>query len=156
MSEDSAPNTKAHIKRVSELLNNISKDLNYRGIVHDRTKLEEPEKTYFDKYTPKLKTCTYMSDEYKSYLKELNVALTHHYSNNRHHPEHFKNGIKDMNLIDIIEMLMDWKASSERHDDGDIIRSIEVNKERFGYSEEIENLMKNTIKYMSDKELCNG
>jgi hypothetical protein len=34
-------------------------------------------------------------------------ALKHHYENNRHHPEHFKNNIDDMNLIDLIEMLCD-------------------------------------------------
>jgi hypothetical protein len=153
MTQDSTPNTKAHIKRVSQLLGNISKDLNYRGVIHDYTKLQEPEKPLYDKYTPKLKDCTYMSDEYKSYLKGLNVALVHHYANNRHHPEHFDNGIKDMNLIDILEMLIDWKASSERHDNGDILKSIEINKERFGYSDELANLMVNTIKYMEEKEL---
>lgn len=27
--------------------------------------------------------------EYNEFLKEMNVALQHHYANYRHHPEHF-------------------------------------------------------------------
>jgi len=44
----------------------------------------------------------------------MKPALEHHYALYRHHPEHFQNGIDDMNLIDLVEMFADWKASSER------------------------------------------
>ena len=59
----------------------------------DNSKLESPEKELFDEYTPKLKDCTYGSDEYKEFLKGLKVALDHHYANNSHHPEHYENGV---------------------------------------------------------------
>lgn len=68
--------------------------------------------------------------------------------NNRHHPEHFVNGMNDMNLIDLIEMICDWKASSERHADGDIYKSIEINQKRFGYSDDVKSLLKNTVDYL--------
>lgn len=55
-------------------------------------------------------------------------------------------GIKQMNLLDIIEMLCDWKAASERHSDGDIVESIEKNQERFGYSDELKVMFLNTAK----------
>lgn len=42
----------------------------------------------------------------------------------------------EMNLLDLIEMLADWKAATERHDDGDLRRSIDQNAERFGYGPE--------------------
>lgn len=53
-----------------------------------------------------------------------------------------------MTLIDLLEMLCDWKASSERHTDGDIYRSIEINQSRFGYSDELKTILKNTIDYL--------
>jgi hypothetical protein len=79
-------------------------------------------------------------------LKDLKPTLDHHYSNNSHHPEHYKNGIDDMDLLDVIEMLMDWKASTERHDDGNIHSSLEINKNRFHISEQLYNILNNTIK----------
>ena len=98
----------------------------------------------FTEYTSKLADVTYDSDEYKEYLGKLKPALDHHYANNRHHPEHHKNGIDDMNLIDIVEMICDWKAASERHNDGNIRKSIEINANRFGISPQMVKIMENT------------
>lgn len=145
---DSTADTLIHIKRVAQLIGNVNKDLIDRAATHDLTKLEDPEKALFDEYTPKLKYCTYGSDTYNGYLKELKVALDHHYNEYRHHPEFFSSGIKDMNLIDLLEMIIDWKAASERHTDGDIFKSIDINQPRFGYSDETAGFLKNTIKYM--------
>jgi hypothetical protein len=91
----------------------------------------------FIRLTPKLKSSTYGSSEYKQFLKELGPALEHHYANNRHHPEHFPNGYRDMNLIDIVEMFCDWVAATKRHDNGDIMRSFDLNKKRFCMSDDI-------------------
>lgn len=41
----------------------------------------------------------------------------------------------EMCLLDLIEMLADWKAATERHADGDLKRSIEQNANRFGYDD---------------------
>jgi hypothetical protein len=78
---DSTKDTLLHIKRVSELLTKAAQELINRAHVHDASKLVSPEKEMFDEFTPKLAACTYGSDEYKSYLKDLKVALDHHYSN---------------------------------------------------------------------------
>jgi hypothetical protein len=86
-----------------------------------------------------------MSDEYKGFLKEMNVALDHHYKNNPHHPEHHENGIQGMTLVDLLEMICDWKAASMRHSDGNIVESIKCNKDRFGYSSELEQILLNTV-----------
>ena len=143
-SYDSRINTLLHIKRVNELLILATIELLNRANKHDTTKLLDPEKELFDKMTPKLKNCTYGSDEYKGYLKELEVALNHHYDNNSHHPEHYENGINDFDLFDLIEMFFDWTAATERHADGDIFKSIEINKNRFGISDQICNIFRNT------------
>jgi hypothetical protein len=77
----------------------------------------------------------------------MKPALDNHYANNRHHPEHFgEAGILGMNLIDLLEMLLDWKASSGRHSNGNIWRSIEINQRRFGYSDELKGILQNTIR----------
>ncbi len=124
---DSTTDTLLHIKRVNELLIRFSKDLMYRAIFHDNSKLRDPEKSLFDEFTPKLKGCTYGSDEYKAYLSSLKIALENHYTHNSHHPEHYENGIDGMDLLDLVEMFMDWKAAGERHADGNITKSIEFN-----------------------------
>jgi rubrerythrin len=54
-------------------------------------------------------------------------------------------GLNGMNLLDLIEMLMDWKAATERHNNGDIFKSIEINQKRFGYSNELKQIFINTI-----------
>jgi hypothetical protein len=41
-------------------------------------------------------------------------AQMHHMEVNSHHPEFYENGCKDMDLLDVIEMLSDWYASSSR------------------------------------------
>lgn len=53
-------------------------------------------------------------------------------------------GLHGMSLLDIIEMLCDWKAATLRHHDGDILRSIEINQKRFGYSDELKQILLNT------------
>jgi len=133
-----------HIERLRNLLNICVRDLLSRGELHDQTKLESPEVEIFTEYTPKLAKCTYGSKEYNSYLKEIGQILEHHYASNRHHPEHFKNGIEDMNLLDIVEMLCDWKAASERHDNGNIRKSIEINGDRFKLSPQLIKILENT------------
>jgi len=137
--------TRKHILQVNKFISIFISELLKRGNEHDITKLEHPEVEIFSEYTPKLAASTYGSEEYKNFLKEMGVALDHHYKNNRHHPEYHKNGIKDMTLIDIIEMFCDWKAASMRHNNGDMLSSIEKNKDRFKYSDELMQIFKNTM-----------
>ena len=139
-----------HIHEVAILLNEMINHIQDRSLKHDASKLELPEVEVFTEYTPKLTKCTYGSDEYKRYLKEMKEgALDHHYAHNSHHPEHHKDGINDMTLIDIIEMLADWKAATMRHDDGDIMKSIEYNGKRFNISDQLAKILKNTVSQLN-------
>lgn len=144
--DDSRPATLAHIAAVRERIGQAIADLRERQDGHDRTKLAPPEKPVFDEYTPKLRASTYGSDEYKSFLAVMKPALDHHYAHNRHHPEYHPAGVRGMTLTDIIEMLADWKAATERHVDGDLARSIELNQKRFGYSDELRAILANTAR----------
>ncbi len=115
-----------HIENVRKFIRFVTDKLTTRGVEHDRLKLEPPEVDIFTEYTPRLAESTYGSEEYNSFLKEMDVALQHHYANYRHHPEHFERGINDMNLVDIVEMLCDWKAASMRHNDGNLLGCVHI------------------------------
>lgn len=141
----SKADTLAHKQNVTYYLHLIVKELLDRADEHDNSKLEDPELALFDEFTPKLHAVTYGSEEYNGFLKELDVALEHHYANNRHHPQHYPDGIKGMTLVDLIEMLADWKAATLRHDNGNILKSIDQNQERFGYSTDLNAIFKNTV-----------
>jgi len=174
MTYDSRIDTYEHIAEVRARLHRMAKALLDRGEVHDRSKLVSPEREVFDEVTPRLRAMTYGSDEYKASLAEMGSALAHHYEANSHHPEHFTGssclqcgndesdpstcggprvslaGISGMTLLDLVEMLCDWDAATKRHADGDILRSIEVNQKRFGYSDELKQILLNTV----GREFC--
>lgn len=141
---DSRPDTYAHIAEVRARLLNAAVMLIRRAHEHDASKLVSPEVEVFDEFTPKLADSTYGSDEYKEFLAGMGEGLTHHYAANSHHPEHYEDGIHGMDLLDLIEMLCDWKAATLRHADGDLDRSITHNRGRFGYGDEIEGLLRLT------------
>ena len=145
---DSAFETKQHIESVRENLSECWSNIIIRALNHDCSKLHEPEKNTFDKFTPKLKGSTYGSDEYKQFLADMGPALQHHYENNSHHPEHFENGISGMSLFDLLEMLADWKAATMRHANGNIQDSLKINAKRFVISDQLVEILQNTLKEM--------
>lgn len=143
---DSRPDTYEHIARVRLLMLRFAFDLIERAHAHDASKLVDPERATFDEFTPKLKDTVYGSDEYRGFLRDMQPALEHHYAHNRHHPEHHEEGVDGMNLADVVEMLCDWTAASERTKDGDVRQSIlNTNKERFGLSDQLARLLLNTL-----------
>ena len=144
---DSRPDTYAHIGEVRRRVMDVAHDLIDRAMTHDDSKLVPPELAVFDEYTPKLRDSTYGSDEYKAFLTGMGEGLEHHYAENDHHPEHFPGGVQDMNLVQVIEMLADWKAATLRHADGSLSRSIIQNADRFGYGKEFMALLLNTASY---------
>lgn len=140
--------TLRHIETVRNYLDTVIVDLMSRGQRHDQTKLQSPEVEVFEQHTHKLKYIAYGSEQYKDCMKEMKPAIDHHNKHNRHHPEFHVDGWKDMNLMDLIEMLVDWKASTMRTKSGDIYNSIMINQERFGYSDDIKHLLINTMGYI--------
>lgn len=136
------------LKHVNEVRGNMGKlveKLVERAKVHDASKFEEPEKSVFAKNTPKLAKTEYGTPEYGELLKEVQVAIDHHYAKNTHHPEHWPNGIDDMDLLDLVEMLCDWSAATKRNKNGNIHKSIEVNTERFKISPQLSKIFTNTV-----------
>jgi hypothetical protein len=142
-----------HIECVRNYLNLFIRELLHRGEHHDQTKLEEPEAKLFEEVSSELRGLTYGSEEYEASLKKLEPALKHHYANARHHAEHHVNGIRGMNIIDIVEMLADWKASSLRQNDGNILKSLKENQERYGFSDELYAIFENTFEWLDTEKV---
>lgn len=145
--EEKATNyeTLKHIQTVQDLLLKSCEKLFKRMREHDQSKLGDPELSTFVEFTPKLKDAKFGSDEYKQFLKDMAPALEHHYSHNSHHPQYYENGIEGMDLFDILEMLLDWKASTLRTKDGDIFKSLDIQKERFNISPQLYMILNNTL-----------
>jgi hypothetical protein len=149
---DSRLDTVKHINDVRFFMQGVTAELLNRMTNHDKSKLESPEKEYFDEYTPILKELKYGSQEYKDSLAKLRPALDHHYANNSHHPEHYEEGVDGMDLLDLLEMMCDWKAATSRTKDGDIQRSLEINKSRFNISNQLYKVLQNTVdRYLKHK-----
>ena len=151
MNEDWKFKTLRHMETVRNYVQTVIVALLERGQQHDQAKLEDPEAAIFEEYTAKLRGSTYGSPEYKQFLAEMKPALDHHYATYRHHPEHFPEGVKEMTLVDLVEMLCDWKAATMRHHDGDLMKSIEINQKRFGYSDELAQILRNTALWLNEQ-----
>jgi hypothetical protein len=75
-----------------------------------------------------------------SSLDDLNIKIT-------------KKGINGMTLIDLIEMICDWIAAGLRHADGDIFKSIKINKERFDISDQLTQILINTAEFLNSHDV---
>lgn len=139
---DSKIDTYVHMDIVASYIGVMCRQLFQRAMDHDRSKLEEPEKSAFDRETPLLKELTFGSDEYKASLERLKEALTHHYKHNSHHPEHYENGVAGMDIIDVVEMLCDWKAASQRNKGGTL--NLQACFERFNIESQLQSIFTNT------------
>ena len=137
--------TLTHIKQVARYLQVCLVELSVRSTIHDNSKLESPEMEVFAKVTPILKTLEYGTPEYTEMLEQIRPCINHHYAANRHHPEHFENGVSDMNLLDVLEMICDWCAAVKRTENGNIYKSLEINKERFKLDDQLYTILKNTV-----------
>lgn len=137
--------TRKHIGLVRDLMGVCLRELSARQQDHDRSKLEEPERSIFAEWVPKLAATTYGTPEYVKMLSDIAPALDHHYKHNRHHPEYWSDGVRGMNLVDLLEMVCDWCAAAQRHDDGNVLTSIAFNQHRFGYSDEMRRVFENTV-----------
>lgn len=142
---DSRFETLGHIRKVNKYLLIFAKELMDRAIDHDESKLHSPEVEYFDKYTAELAALTYGTPEYAESLKKLDPALKHHFANNTHHPEHYSEGINGMDLFDLIELIADWKASSHRQNDGNLICSLAHNKKKYNIGDQLFEILENTV-----------
>ncbi len=148
MNEKTAQTIAETLQHIGEVRTNIFKfilELDKRSKLHDQSKLESPELEIFAENTDKLAKTPYGGPEYAALLESVKPAILHHYSKNRHHPEHWPNGVNGMDLIDLVEMLADWAAATKRNKDGNLRKSLEINAKKHGMSEQLTKIFENTI-----------
>jgi len=134
-----------HNHDVGVLMLRFVQQLIDRAQVHDATKLEEPEFSQHKEYTDQAQGVKFGSEEYNKLRQKFQLIHEYHFDRHRHHPEHFPNGINDMNLVDLIEMMCDWKAASVWYK-GDMQSSLKVQRKRLKISPQLMQIIKNTAK----------
>lgn len=128
---DSRLDTYDHIRKVTHNILKIVTQLQTRILYHDSSKLEDPEKSLFDIMVPELQN-KFGSPEYTEALLKHKDTVQMHYANNpSHHPEAHVNGVSDMSLIDMLEMLADWYAASLRRPDEPFYNSLRIQYGRY-------------------------
>lgn len=155
MTETYVAETTAHIEQVRKLCDAAARDLAERGRAHDASKFLPVERDVFEANTHQRDSVAFGSAAYYAHLAHVKPALDHHYAMNRHHPEHFAQGIRGMNLLDLLEMTCDWMAvtvTDPRHLEP-VYASIAVNQERFGYSDELAQILRQTVEALSTRML---
>lgn len=144
---DSIDATDEHRIAVGELIYQIIARLEDRAAYHDFSKTHGIEKECLDKAGPPERV-PYQSEAYKARMAILRPMIAHHYANNSHHPEHYPDGVNGMDLLDLIEMLCDWKAAADERDtEGfDIDRSLANAPERWDLQPQLATILRNTAK----------
>lgn len=137
-----------HKDRLSKYLSKFIISLVERSVIHDNSKFDPIEFEPYAYAVEEFKKHPFGTEGYDKIKESLGEAVTHHYANNRHHPEHFETGINEMDLVDLLEMLADWKAASQNQTNGsqDLMKSISIQTEKYGISPQLRQILINTAK----------
>jgi hypothetical protein len=132
---------------VLQFMNVIIHELIRRAEEHDQSKFGDDEFLGYLAVLDDIRKYPYGTPEHEEMRKKHAKVFETHYVKNRHHPEYHKNGIEDMTLIDLVELLIDWKAASMRQENGgNITNSIEVAKTKYNIHPQLVKILENTAK----------
>lgn len=137
-----------HIQSVRKKMSEIAGIIVERAEHHDESKLKDPEFSGFIQMD-KEPRYEYNSQGYKDKMKRFAWLFEHHWANNRHHPEFFKNqgGFESQaNIVDIVEMLCDWTSYKKSISYTEAINIVHAQCKRFHFSETMENILLNTLR----------
>lgn len=137
-----------HRKRVFDYMSTISKEVMRRGNEHDLSKYEKEEYPVYEQFTAEFAKHPFGSEGYNKIKEAMASAIQHHYQHNRHHPEHFPDGIEGMNLVDLLEMICDWKSATQNHPEtpGDMGKSLQVAIQKYNISPQLAKVLYNTMR----------
>lgn len=144
--QDYLDDTNDHILKVQTNIGEISENLHERAKAHDESKFLPEERDIYAVVVPEFKKYKYGTPEHKAVSDKLGPAWEHHLSNNDHHTQYHTNGVWDMDLMMIIEMLSDWKAASDRHEHNDYEDGLLINIEKYGIEDQLASILLRTAK----------
>ena len=129
-----------HTRSVRQSIAKVVSELIRRSAIHDDKKLRDEEVDRRIERRRAINHLKYGSPEREEADRPFQGLQHGHYCQYRHHPQHFENGIDDMNLVDVIEMVCDWAAY------GNLDKSLKHNQKTYCVSPQLMKLIKNTIK----------
>jgi len=138
--------TIVHVSEVAENLEICASNLRQRGHAHDRTKFQPMEFDAFVSTREKLKRAKFGAPEQQECVDTIRQAVDHHHANNQHHVQYYSDGIKDMSLLDILEMICDWRAATRRNSESRFKGFLEVAIKKYNISPELEKIIQTTLK----------
>jgi len=117
-----------------------------RGNQHDVSKYEDAEFLPYSEVIDEFEKHPYGSAEREKVYEAIKPAVEHHHKHNRHHPEFHSEGIDGMNLVDLLEMLVDWKSATQNYPKhpGSLVNSIEVSAKKYKISPQLARILYNT------------
>lgn len=136
--------TVRHIHEVAGFMEEMIGKLRKRAAIHDLSKLAEPEFSIFVSTREEFKKVNFGTPEYDAVEKKARVAVNHHHAHNSHHTAYYQNGLDDMTLFDLVEMLADWKAANRRSEGLEFITSMHRAFDRYNFSEQLQKIFINT------------
>lgn len=136
----------SHKESVAVSMAKFSAELAYRAAIHDISKFSKEEFEPYAKCVDDFNKYEFGSPEEKQLREKLLPGALCHHRKNRHHPEHHMNGINDMNLIDLIEMMCDWKSAAERVPGDSLRKGLKILKERYEISPQLLKVIENTAR----------
>lgn len=122
-----------HQKLVSHLLRKLARELENRADIHDLSKFQLDELEGFIEVNQVARKYPFGSDEYKKSLKN-NKAIELHFSRNSHHPEYHIQEVESMELLDFVEMTIDWIAANKIYGNTPWGEALKRQEERFNLS----------------------
>ncbi len=123
-----------HIMTVQGLLRRVARQLLDRADGHDLSKLAPDELGGMIEIDAIAGRYGLNSPEYMAALSGEAIQL--HQSRHSHHPEYHPNGIEDMDIFDLIEMVCDWKAANQLRGHPEWGKSVDMMAERLSLSPE--------------------
>ena len=119
-----------------------------RGNQHDLSKYEPEEFPVYAEKIDEFEKYPYGTKEREAIYESIKPAIEHHHKHNRHHPEFHLAGVDGMNLVDLLELLADWKSATLNHPSapGDLTQSIALAKEKYKISPQLAQILYNTAK----------
>jgi hypothetical protein len=127
-----------HRSLVASVIRALANRLDERAGTHDISKFEIDELEGFCQLDAGRgqQREEYGSKNYEDGIENID-AVRLHQSRNRHHPEYWPGGIKDMSFIDIVELLADWEVARRTRDiEEDINKTWLTHQKRFHLSDE--------------------
>ena len=128
----------------TDVINSLSvkeaKTLRQRALDHDLSKYSKQQ---FDLYCDKF---------FRKIECDFNSAWEHHYRNELHHPEKYKENKKEMELLDILEMIIDWHAMSIKFNNSSLeyfLNKKEELKNNFNFLENNFELIEDILKSLN-------